>query len=239
MRFSYFVTFQDNDNPEARISETDFQKIKQIVVETPHLVEAKLYTPETAKDYYTDDGPSPQFTMQLYFEELPQLEAVIAKDGHLQALAEPGALPSLAGARITHQVMLTRPFPVLEPVPNLYETRVPCSFLVHYPGRAENFNEWLTYYLAHHPQIMKYFPGIREIEIFTRVDWCDAMPWERVHYMQRNKVVFDGPEALTAALHSPVRHDMRADFEKFPPFEGSNIHYPMATYVVKPANSGA
>lgn len=43
-------------------------------------------------------------------------------------------------------------------------------------------------------------------------------------------------DAITAAMNSPVRHRMRADFEKFPPFEGSNIHHPMAarTYIVKP-----
>jgi len=35
-------------------------------------------------------------------------------------------------------------------------------------------------------------------------------------------------DAITAAMNSPVRHRMRADFEKFPPFEGSNIHHPMA-----------
>lgn len=39
--------------------------------------------------------------------------------------------------------------------------------------------------------------------------------------------MFDSPEAITRAMNSSVRHEMRADFEKFPPFEGSNIHHPM------------
>jgi hypothetical protein len=52
--------------------------------------------------------------------------------------------------------------------------------------------------------------------------------------MQRNKVVFDSPEALTAALHSPVRHEMRADFNAFPPFSGPVRHYAMATRVLRP-----
>lgn len=47
--------------------------------------------------------------------------------------------------------------------------------------------------------------------------------------MQRNRLIFDGAAALEAALNSPVRHDMRADFEAFPPFSGSNVHYPMFT----------
>jgi hypothetical protein len=45
--------------------------------------------------------------------------------------------------------------------------------------------------------------------------------------MQRNKVVFDSPDALNAALASPVRHEMRADFKNFPPFSGANLHFPM------------
>jgi hypothetical protein len=52
--------------------------------------------------------------------------------------------------------------------------------------------------------------------------------------MQRNRVMFDSPEALTAALQSPVRHELRADFHTFPPFEGGNFHYPMWTDTIRP-----
>ena len=78
------------------------------------------------------------------------------------------------------------------------------------------------------------FPGIREIEVCTRVDWCGFLPWRRVDYMQRNKVVFDSPAALTAALNSPVREEMRADFKLFPPFSGENAHFPVATREIRP-----
>jgi hypothetical protein len=47
--------------------------------------------------------------------------------------------------------------------------------------------------------------------------------------MLRNKVVFDDADALTAALNSPVRHDMRADYLRFPAFSGTVTHFPMAT----------
>lgn len=233
MYFSYFVTFQKESDPVSRISERDLKGISDIVAATPGLKQAKLYTPETASDYYTNDGPSPQFTMQLYFEDLEMLEEAIGKEGHLQALATAGAWPSLEGATVTHQVMLTRSYPVPDGTFNVPAGGLPCTFLVHYPGTASDFNAWLTYYLKHHPQIMKLFPGIREIEIYTRVDWIDAMPWQRVNYMQRNKVVFDCALALTEALHSSVRHEMRADLEKFPAFEGGNVHYPMATLTIK------
>lgn len=227
MHFSYLVTFENAD-PEARIDAQDFESIAQLIRGTPQLRRARLYTPEAAKDFYTDDGPSPQFALQLDFDALSALEAAIAADGHLQALART-EYPSLAGCAVTQQAMVRRPFPVLDPHPRVTPGTLPCSFLVHYPGHAADFDAWLNYYLAHHPQIMKFFEGVREIEIFTRVDWIDAMPWTRVHYMQRNKLVFDSAAAITAAMNSPVRHEMRADFQKFPPFEGSNIHHPMAT----------
>jgi hypothetical protein len=50
--------------------------------------------------------------------------------------------------------------------------------------------------------------------------------------MQRNKVAFDSPDALKAALNSPVRHEMRADFKSFPAFSGPNMHFAMATRLV-------
>jgi hypothetical protein len=226
MQFSYLVTWVHAE-PSARIADTDLALISAIVDATPALRRARLYTPECANDYYTQDGASPIFAMQLDYNTLLDLEAPIAAGGNLQALAT-AILPSLAGCRVEQQAMLRRPFPVADAQPHVPEGALPCQFLVHYPGQALDFDKWINYYLTHHPQIMFDFPGVREIEIFTRVDWLDAMPWTRVHYMQRNKLMFDSAQAITAAMHSPVRHVMRKDFEQFPPFDGSNIHHPMA-----------
>jgi len=130
--------------------------------------------------------------------------------------------------------MLTRVFPVPDPQFRTGRGTLPCTYLVAYEGAAQDLNLWLSHYIAHHPPIMARFPGIREIEIYTRLDWCGFLPGRRVDYMQRNKVVFDDAAALTAALNSPVRHEMRADFKNFPPFTGRNSHYPMATLTITP-----
>ena len=226
MQFSYLVTWVHAD-PAARIAAGDLERIAAVVNATPALCRSRLYTPESAEDYYTQDGPSPIFAMQLDYGTVFDLEAPIAAGGHLQALAA-ADLPSLAGCRVEQQAMLRRPFPVADSEARVPHGALPCQFLVHYPGRALDFDEWINYYLTHHPQIMFDFPGVREIEVFTRIDWLDAMPWTRVHYMQRNKLMFDSAQAITDAMHSPVRHTMRQDFEQFPPFEGGNIHHPMA-----------
>jgi len=228
MQFVHIVTFRHAD-AARRISDADLHAMQDVVLETPGLVRANFHTPSSARDYYTDDGPSPQFVIESYFDRLDELEAALAADGTFQALAQAGRWASLEGADVEHQVMLSRPW-VESGRDGLPAAGKPhCSYLVHYPGYAEDFFAWLNYYLAHHPQIMLRFPKIRGVEIYTRVDWIDAMPWRRANYMQRNKQVFDSPEDLTAALNSPVRHEMRADFEKFPPFHGSNRHFAMIT----------
>jgi uncharacterized protein (TIGR02118 family) len=172
--------------------------------------------------------------LQLYFDDIASLEATLAADGYLQSLAAADAVPSLKHANVTQQAMLVRQFPVPEATLRTPPGELPCTYLVAYEGKADDLNAWHTHYFRHHPPIMGRFPGIRQIEIYTRIDWCGFLPWRRVEHMQRNKVVFDSPAALTAALNSPVRHEMRKDFAQFPSFSGPNTHYPMLTRTVRP-----
>ena len=72
---------------------------------------------------------------------------------------------------------------------------------------------------------------MRLVEIYTRIDWVSGLGWAAETAMQRNKLMFDSPAALTAALASPVLQAMRADFDTFPPFEGGNVHYALETRV--------
>jgi hypothetical protein len=81
---------------------------------------------------------------------------------------------------------------------------------------------------------MARLPGIRELEIYTRLDWVSALPFGRVSFMQRNKVAFDSADALTQALNSAIRHELRACFRTFPPFTGPNTHHAMASRVLHP-----
>ncbi len=230
MRITWFATFHGT----AQLSDADRARVIEIVRATPRLDRGLVYTPAQTRDPYLDDGASPPLALQLYFTDIADLETAVARGGHLQALAAPGALPSLAATTVEQQAMIARPFAAPDPQFRTPAGALPCTYLVHYPGTADDLNDWLSYYIAHHPVLMARFPGIREIEICTRIDWCGALPWRRVEPMQRNKVVFDSPAALTAALNSPIRHEMRADFHKFPPFQGGSLHYPMATLTVTP-----
>jgi hypothetical protein len=228
----YFLTFTLDGRPDARVSDADLARLVGVLRATPGMVKALVFTPATAHDPYLNDGPCPTLILESYFANIEALEAAVATDGHFKALAAADLMPSLAGANVTQQAMLARAFPVSDPVSQTAPGEQPCTYVVSYEGMAEDLNLWLSHYIAHHPPIMARFPGIREIEISTRVDWCSGLPWPRVEYMQRNKVVFDNPAALTAALNSPVRDEMRADFRDFPPFSGKCTHHPMTTLTV-------
>ena len=231
MRLCYLAFFGRPDDAAARIPAAELSLLRNCVSRLPGLGKAHFYTPAVASDVYTDDGPSPLFGMQLYFDEIERLEAAIGPASELKALVEGHRLPSLESADATQQAMLCREFPVPRPKP---VAGTACSYVVHYPGPAEDLNAWLGHYLAYHPRLMARLPDIREIEVLSRIDWVDALPWRRVHHMQRNRVLFDSPEALSDALHSPVRHEMRADLAKFPPHAGGSLHQAMATEVVAP-----
>jgi hypothetical protein len=230
---SLFMTFSDSTG-ERRVRPAEANAIADLVGSIPDMTEALLFTPlEQSVDHpYKADGAGPAFALQLRFPDLFACEAAMDRGGILAGLATGAGLPGLTGLDVTHQVMLTRAFPV-DVAEHPVEATNPCSYLVHYPGPAEDMNAWNLHYLQHHPSIMRTFPNVRQIEIYTRIDWVDRLPSQRVEHMQRNKLVFDSPEALAHALGSDVIKQMRADFVKFPPFAGGNRHFPMLTRVVR------
>jgi len=211
--------------PGVIVSDRELNWLAETIAATAGVTETLLFTPATTHDPYLNDGHPPALALQVYFDGIESLEAAL--NGPLLALAGPAALPSLAGAAFTQQAMLARSFAVPEPVSSdLY-----CTYLVAYEGAAEDLPSWLAHYLDHHAAIMTRFPGVRQVEVCTRIDWVGALPWRRADFMQRNKVVFDNAAALTAALNSAVRHEMRADFARFPAFSGPVSHFPMLTRV--------
>jgi len=219
---------------ESALGPGEMAGLDRLLAATPRLQKALIHSPATADDPYVKDGPPPSLVLQLYFAELPELEAAVARAGHLAALVARDEFPELGAAEVATQAMLVRPFRVPEPALKNTPGQPYCTYLVSYEGEAEDSNAWHSHYLENHTRHMAMFPGIRELEVYTRLDWISALPWQRVNHMQRNKVAFDTVAALTRALNSPVRHEMRADFKAFPRFSGPNKHYAMTTRVLRP-----
>ena len=226
MTVCWFALFR---HPSAAIGAEELGWLRRFIAAAPQLRQGLIYTPSAASDPYLDDGRPPILGLQLYFDDIAALEAAIARDGYLQGLT---ARDVLMRSEATQQAMLVRRFPVPDPTLRTPPGEPHCTYLVAYEGVAEDLNAWHAHYIAHHPPIMARFPGIRQIEICTRIDWVGFLPWPRVDHMQRNKVVFDSTAALTTALNSPVRHELRDDFKRFPPFTGPNTHFAMLTTTV-------
>src|SRR5262245_23189120 len=238
MNTCLFISFRFQKNPP--VSAGEMAKLHGALRAAPMLLKALVHTPERASDPYLDDGAGPQLMLQLYFAELADLEAALAADGHLAVLMSRDEFPALADspalalADVTQQAMLVRSFAVSEPMfKNARQGRC-CTYLVSYEGEAEDLNAWLRHYLGKHTEHMANLPSIRELEVYTRLDWVTSLPWPHVNFMQRNKVVFDSPDALTQALNSPVRHKMRECYRAFPRFTGPTSHYAMASHILHP-----
>ena len=226
MRFCHFLNFRAAAEP----SEAERRAVAGLLAATAGVVNALLHTPAATHDPYLNDGRPPSLVIQTYFDDLQALEAAFAGNGPLQRLLE--LLPNQMNDDATQEAMAVRRYPVPDANFQVPDGAPHCSYLVAYVGPAADLNLWLTHYIGHHPPIMAKFPGIRQIEIASRIDWTGALPVQRLAHMQRNKVVFDSPEALTAALNSPARHELRADFHEFPAYEGGNTHFPMRTWNV-------
>ncbi|MBN3759445.1 EthD family reductase [Burkholderia sp. Ac-20365] len=169
--------------------------------------------------------PGPCCVTQWYFDDLELLEAALQPGGAMQTAVD------FISARIDQCTLLQQAMAVRKfrtPHQHAFDTREErCTYLVSYEGEADDFNAWLTHYLTHHPPLMRQLPGIRELEIYTRIDYRSGLKHARSTAMQRNKVVFDDAESLGAALASAVRARMKEDFDAFPPYTGATPHYPM------------
>ena len=188
-----------------------FLTFERAPAQVPRFDIALAHTPDRARDPYLDDGAPPALVVQAYFASLQELEAAAQENAALECAA---------------QAFSAVVFPV--PEPGKPRERY-CSYLVTYDGPAEDADAWHAYYLAHHPPLMTKLPGIRALEVYRPVAWRAPPGWKQQSCLQRNKVVFDDPEALSAALDSPVRREMRADFAKLPRFTGRVTHYAMVT----------
>jgi uncharacterized protein (TIGR02118 family) len=192
-----------------------FLTFERAPAQMPRFDNALAHTPERARDPYLDDGAPPALVVQAHFASLKELEAAAQENAALQCAA---------------QAFSVTVFPV--PHPGARRERY-CSYLVTYDGPAEDAAAWHAYYLAHHPPLMAKLPGIRALEIYRPVAWRSPQGWEQRTCLQRNKVVFDDTEALSAALDSPVRREMRADFARLPRFSGRVTHFAMTTEALR------
>ncbi len=150
------------------LDEHDHQGLVALLRGCPRLIEGHVMTPVAAHDphYAAELHTTPALVLQLEFAEIADLEHALKPHGYLQALAHPKTLPSLDGAVASHHAMLTRRYPVAEPLASQPVDGV-LSYMVEYEGPAKDENAWHLFYVEGHPPLLAKFPGIRKIEIYT------------------------------------------------------------------------
>lgn len=233
MAISWFCQWDAKDDTKPVLDQHDRQGLIALIRGCPRLVEGHVMTPVQAHDphYAAELHTSPALVLQLEFAEIADLENALRPRGYMQALAHDDLLPSLEGATGSHQAMLTRRYPVAETAPEGANDLL--SYMVEYEGPATDENAWHLFYVEGHPPLLAKFPDIRKIEIYTPAVVISALPFAVRRSMQRNKTVWDHPEAMNAAMASPVRAALRKDFGKFPEFQGAAAHYPFLTTSVR------
>ena len=212
------------------LSDAERGKVVEAVGSAANLRTAYVHTPSPAPHPYAGEDIAPLLALELEFAHVADCESALRQGGGLRRLGDPGFVPGLAGAAVSQQGMLRRSYAVPDSAPD--GTKGLCSYLVHYPGPAEDEQAWLDHYTTTHAPLMCALPGVRAVAVDTPAAVVSGLPFRFARALLRNKVVFDSAQALSAALSSPAREALRTDFGFFPAYDGGSVHVPMETLVV-------
>jgi uncharacterized protein (TIGR02118 family) len=189
-----------------------------------------------AQDPAIAHGAGPDWVFQFYFDDLLALEAALARGASLDCALRASDVPAWRGLRWSQQVMAVRRYALATTWPRQDKAiRQACTYFVSYEGQAADDAAWLAHYLRHHPPLMKKLPGLRALEVYSRVDYDSGLDITKSRALQRNLVMFDSLQELNEALNSPVRRELRADYDNFPAFEGTSPHGVMESEIHAPA----
>jgi hypothetical protein len=223
-----WTLFVTASSPGLALSAPELEGLRKTLAGLHGLEHGRIMVPDMSPSDqpFAADGRGPDLALQLDFDTRAAADVAMADNSPLSALS---VLHRMAPCAVSHQLMRGRRFPTHAGAP----ADPSLTFLVTFPGPAENQVLWLDHYDLHHPPIMVRFPRIREVETYRQILWSSALPFARDAAMQRNTVVFDSLADLIAALASPVMLDMRADGKAFPPYAGKTTHFPMTTWSVR------
>src|SRR3954454_7917691 len=106
------------------------------------------------------------------------------------------------------------------------------SYFVRYTGACPNGQAFTDYYEQKHAPILRDLTGICSLILHRPVPWRDPYEVKQGGSFLLAQMVFDNPEQLALALHSPARTRAREDFAKFPSFQGHVTHEALSAKVI-------
>ncbi len=187
------------------------------------------------RDPEVKEAAGPDYAFQLYFDDLLSLENALTRGSALDRTLASTDVALRLHFSWCHQAMAVRRYRVSGDSRSNAIDRHGCTYFVSYEGRSADDEKWLGHYLRHHPPIMARLPGLRKLEVYSRIDYRCDLDIRRARSLQRNIVAFDSQDQLNAALASPVREELRADYHGFPSFDGTSPHGAMNSQTFAPA----
>lgn len=198
----------------------------------PGIEKAWIMTP--ARSWPSGSDKLPSLVVEIDFQDPSAFADSVAKSASRDDLLTCfAAVSNFAENTIIYQPMLRRH--TFGPDPQLWQRGgAICTYLVEYPGEAEDLEAWLDYFARMHAPILARLPNVRAVTLFEpAVVPSKLAPWCLGRAMQRNKIVFDDVDALDVALTSPVIAEIKADAAKFPSYSPGPTRTPMFTRLLQ------
>ncbi|MBT7950180.1 MAG: EthD family reductase [Gammaproteobacteria bacterium] len=228
MSIIYLLEIHRDDKSVSSLSNEQVSKLVSSLTKLPGLSGLLMFIQaEGGHDPVLKDENPPLLVFQALFNDKESLHKALSSSEFEDPREQLLAL-SANGIRVLQEAMLFEPYLSSATENGLADL----SYLVNYQRPAENETEFLQYYRAHHPAILKEFPDIRRVELGTPIDWKSAAGIERADRMLYCEVSFDNIEKLNVALDSEKRKELRKDYDCFPPFSGEVTHFPMHRKVI-------
>lgn len=205
----------------ATVSASHRERLAAIVRAMPDVRRANFMVPvEVADPHYRDRSGSPSLIVQMDSATIEGLEHALAEQGPLSSLTAPDFLP---GQHLSHQAMLVRRYPVAT------APQATCVvYWIEYAGGSGDSREWLYRYAQTHPHLVARLPHVRMVELYTPADVICGLAIPVRPCIQRNIAVWDTAADMSEAMASPIRAELREDMATLPPFDGDQLHFPMA-----------
>src|SRR3954468_1376571 len=91
--------------PASPVAAGDMTRLDELLRSTPKLQKALVHSSANTRDPYVKDESPPQLVLQLYFDDVSDLEATLSRNGHIGVLASRDEFPSIAMAEVVQQAM--------------------------------------------------------------------------------------------------------------------------------------
>jgi uncharacterized protein (TIGR02118 family) len=230
---SYFVIYEDGGDLErsAPFVQYYLERHVELVKRLPGVKSLLVMTRRAYDDPFLKDESGPLLVTHVVFDDLAALERAALSDERLAARADVANFPPFEGT-VSYQAMRDEYY-APNPAP-LARPRAPACYFVLYHRPAEDEAAFVDFYRRSHPPLLADLPGIREVGVFTPLDWRDRPFVARSDLMLANLIAFDSEAAFQTALASPARRKVRRDVEQFPRYTGKCAHTAMTRRCIVP-----